>query len=494
MLTAVLTSVVILLLASLHAARRSEAAGQPNIVLVLTDDQTSESFDRKYMPQLNRLVAARGLVFTRYYNTFPLCCPSRASILRGQYAHNTGVNNNGPPEGGYFRFLKNGLHQDHLGLWLSRAGYRTGFFGKFLNGYGVDDNRVIGGWNTWFVGNTIDQPYYHYRVNSNGTDLFFGGGDDNYFTNVVAKRTLSFIRNSSQAGKPFFAFVSPYSPHSPSTPAKIHAGRFAAEPFPIRPNYDEAAIADKPSYIRALPRVSADMQKQIRLNWRKRLEANLSVDDFIGQLFATLQDLGEQNNTYVFVTTDNGFERGEHRIITGKSLPYDESLRTKLFVVGPGIRQGASSAALVANIDLAPTFAELASAVIPSYVDGRSLAPLFTGELGWRNALYATGFPPVTTEGDPTDVTSEQFRSLITRHYIYTIYPKTGESEMYDFRADPFELENIASKAGSEFRSKAEELIRDFRACTAASCREVEDGLLPAPPVSAAGSPLRGRE
>jgi arylsulfatase A-like enzyme len=251
--------------------------------------------------------------------------------------------------------------------------------------------------------------------------------------------------------------------------------------------------------------------------YRKRLQSMLSVDDMIKDLIKALHDSGELDNTYIVFTSDNGFHLGQHRLGAGKWTPYEEDIRIPLIVRGPGVPEGETLHHLVLNNDLAPTFADLAGAEPPSFVDGRSLVPLLTEDptplKDWRQRFVIESVaersgvpqPPFITEstvvplltGDPlpsnwrrTSAASAQsseewgrpwLKALRTNNYLYVDY-KTGEHELYDLRKDPYELNNMYATARPEITQRLEAQLDALRQCSAAECRAAESDQPGKPP------------
>ncbi|MFI5047382.1 MAG: sulfatase-like hydrolase/transferase, partial [Acidimicrobiia bacterium] len=209
----------VLVPADAHAAA-SVPAARPNIVFVLTDDMTTS--DLAWMPTTQRLIADRGVSFDESFVNDPACCPSRATMLTGKYAHNTGVYSNGGTNGGFETAHANGLEQDTFATRLQHAGYRTGLFGKYLNGYpnGVAPEWVPPGWTRW-VSPVAGDPYseYDYAVNVDGHVVNHGATPDDYGTTVYSRAARTFLRTSARRGKPFFAALTVYAPHLPAVPA-----------------------------------------------------------------------------------------------------------------------------------------------------------------------------------------------------------------------------------------------------------------------------------
>jgi N-acetylglucosamine-6-sulfatase len=418
---------------------------RPNIVVIMTDDQTLESM--RVMGGVKRSLAAGGTTFERAFVSNALCCPSRATLFSGQYSHNHGVIGNQPPDGGYERLDKS----NWLPVWLQRAGYRTVHIGKFLNRYGIRNPvEVPPGWSEWYA--SVDPSTYSffgYTLNENGL-LNTYGLDVNpiyYSTDYYAERALSVIRRMGDTRTPFFlslAFLAPHSggPSDPDDPAGLvtpspaprHAGRFAGERLPGDPSYNEADLSDKPSFIQVLPPITAARAAAIDENYQQRLESLLAVDEAVVRLVDTLRAERELDNTLILFTSDNGFFHGEHRVALGKVLVYEPSIRVPLIMRGPGVPEGERRRQLVTNADLAPTILEAAGAKPGKPQDGRSLFPLLEDRgLEWGRDLLIEGAPGVNQPA---------FDALRTYRYVY-VQHTTGERELYDLERDPHQLTSL---------------------------------------------------
>lgn len=433
---------------------------RPNIVVVITDDQDAGSL--RVMPSVRRLLADRGSTFAKNHASFPLCCPSRATFVTGQYAHNHGVMSNKPPTGGY-QALRN--RRRTLGVWLQRAGYRTGFVGKYLNGYGLDgDAAVPPGWSRWVVPMGLDELLmYGYRLNRDGAVRRYGNRARDYQTDVLAREATSFIRATGR--KPFFLVLSTLAPHDEldtidtgardPRPAPRHYGTFADVRPPQAPSWDEADLSDKPTSVRRAARreVALDSEEFLA-GYRGRLESLLAVDEAVKQLVATLRASGELDDTVIMFTSDNGYLLGEHGLV-GKARPYEEATRVPLIVRGPGFPVGVNRA-LTANLDLAPTILALAGAEANRELDGISLVELARD--------------PDAAPGRAIVIETESRVGLRTRRYFYLEHRK-GERELYDMRRDPFQLENVAGDPayGTVISSLAEALAA-LRECAGREC------------------------
>jgi N-acetylglucosamine-6-sulfatase len=428
------------LIASAQTAGASVSAQEstrPNVILIVTDDQRSGTVSR-YQPAVRSLIGAQGITFSNAVVTNPLCCPSRASILTGLYPHSHGVYGNKAATG--FSAFDD---RSTIATWMHDAGYRTALIGKYLNGYGEvypNGDYVPPGWDRWF--SFLDTAYYDYSVSDDGQRVEFGSAPEDYSTDVLTDVADSFIRNSDG---PFFLYLAYNAPHEPFVPSPDHAGTFADLPSYRSPSWNERDVDDKPAWVRRLPRLSPEEQARQDALRRAQLETLLSVQDGVQRLVSTLDELGELSDTLIVYTSDNGFQWGEHRI-WGKNVAYRNSTDVPLLMrddamIPPDLVQDQ----VVANIDIAPTIAELAGVPTPP-TDGLSLAPLFdpTGALSRVRVLIEHGLggksPPLCAVRDDTE--------------FYVRYA-TGEEEYYDLTLDPYELDNAAYDPTSRDRVRA---------------------------------------
>ena len=363
---------------------------RPNVVVVMTDDQTVESL--RVMPRVDSMLRDEGVEFTNNFASNPLCCPSRATYLTGQYPHNHGVLRNVAPNGGYAALDGSST----LPVWLQRAGYATVHIGKYLNGYGREDPaEVPPGWDEW-RGSVDPTTYsmYGYTLNENGALTTYGDPDVEdpaaYQTDVYARKAVDVIERRAPDERPFFLSVAPLAPHGESDlgaddppdgepgprAAPRHEGAFAAEPLPQPPSFNEADLSDKPAEIQALPPIGPNAAATIATRYRNRLETLLAVDDMVGAIVTALRRAGELDETVIVFTSDNGFLHGEHRIRQGKQHLYEESIRVPLIIRAPDLPEGATRTQPVANVDLAATILDYAEADGERAPDGRSLRRL----------------------------------------------------------------------------------------------------------------------
>jgi N-acetylglucosamine-6-sulfatase len=414
------------------AAPPAAALVRPDVVLVLTDDQSMEAIER--MPYVSSRTDWH--TFTRAFVNNSLCCPARATTLTGQYDTHTGVVHN----------LATGAFRDSetLAVWLQRAGYRTGLYGKYLNNYpaifGKGDAYVPPGWNDWraVFGNLLSQ--YNYNMNENGVVRRYGSTAADYLVDVLRQRAVDFIRSTS-ATQPLFVYFAPTSTHEPWVAAPRHQGRFAGVTMPRYPNSNEADVSDKPAWVRALPRLDMTVQDNHR---RRAWRAALAVDDAVREIDTALAAAGRQDNTVFIFTTDNGYSFGAHRWAI-KRCEYEECHHVPLLIRYPGGPTG-TDGRLVSNVDLAPTVADLAGATPAIPQDGRSLVPLLTGATvsGWRTGVLQH-WPGGDQQGKNADRPVPASYGIRTANHRY-VELATGEKELYDLRTDPFELQNVANR------------------------------------------------
>ncbi|HEX9653472.1 MAG TPA: sulfatase, partial [bacterium] len=437
------------------------ASDPPNIILILTDDQDIESI--AFMPHLQALLIDRGMTFTHYFANVPLCCPARVSTLRGQYAHNHQVLTNRSPDGGFEKFRDLGHESSTVATWLQDAGYRTVLIGKYLNGYPAGNQTYVPpGWDEWY--GLVSGLYVNYQLNENGQVVAYDSRQQNYETDVLTRKATDFIRRMAPVA-PFFIYLVPNAPHAPITPAPRHQNEFAGVMAPRPPSFNESDVSDKPAWVQNLLPLTADDISQIDEDYRERLRSLLAVDDMIRSIVDTLAALNELDQTYIFFSSDNGFHQGDHRIVLGKNTTYEESIHLPLIVRGPGVPAGEVQPRLASVIDLAPTFAELAVAETPEFVDGRSLVPLLNSASppgSWRTAVLVEHWVN-RDEGIP------EFQGLRSSSQIYVEYD-TNEREFYDLQNDPFELENVHATTDGALLAQFAARLDSLRQCAGADC------------------------
>jgi len=458
----------------------AEARTAPNFVVILVDDLDSASVP--FMPAVNHLLVKQGTTFSRFFATTPLCCPSRASILRGQYAHNHRVLRNTGDDAGFTALHESGQESETVASELDAAGYETALIGKYLNGYPSprdESSYIPPGWDFWVAGIGHDAyNSFNYDLNVNGETVHHGNDARDYMTDVLAAHALDFLDQSAGSHQPFFLYLAPYAPHSPATPAPRHRGMFAGESAPRTPAFNERNIRDKPEWVRSSP-MSDERIARIDSDYRKRLESLMAVDEMVDVVVQRLDEAGALENTYILFLSDNGYFMGEHRQPHGKDAPYDGASRIPLIVRGPGIAAGTSVDEIVLNIDLFPTIAELAGIAAPPFVDGHSIAPLLAGsDRGWRDVVLIEGFGKETESNEGTETSTPPFRALRSKEILFTEY-ETGERELYNLREDPYELTNIARQAPKSLLREYSRRLDALSGCAGSECARLEDDPIP---------------
>lgn len=450
-----------------------EPDSRPNIVILMTDDQTLRSM--RAMPRTRALIGDAGATFVNSFVNNPRCCPSRATFLTGQYSHNHGVLTNGPPLGGWGRLQGT---SNWLPSWLQRAGYRTAHVGKFLNNYGsADPHELPPGWDEWYA--TVDPTtyrYFGYTVNENGALRSYGRDEDPqwYSTDFVSRRSAEIVERLSPSAQPYFlsvAFLAPHTgaPREPGDPLSLgtpavaprHRGAFAAAQLPQPASFDEADVSDKPPMFRR-PRLGARAVTEITALYRQRLESLIAVDEGVERIVAALRDAGELERTLIVFTSDNGYLSGEHRLPHGKANIYEPAIRVPLMLRGPGVPSAVRRSQLVTNADLAPTILEAAAAPPGRVQDGRSLLPLAREpDLGRHRSLLievAKGATMRTT-------------AIRTPRWVYAEHA-SGATELYDLRTDPQELRSLhARPALARIRQTLAMRLAALRLCAGNECR-----------------------
>ena len=478
---------------------------RPNLIIILTDDLDLKLDTITHMPILQSELVNQGTSFEHFLVTDAVCCPSRVTYLRGQYLHNHQVYTNTAPSGSFEKFYFLGSEASTLATWLQAAGYQSGFFGKYLNGYPNRDQRtyIPPGWHEWYAP-IKGKPYVglEYEMNENGKQIYYDSNPEDYMTDVLSRKAVDFIQRSANSPDPIFIYIATFAPHEPARPAERHAETLSGVIAPRTPSFNEEDVSDKPGGIRFDPPLTEEQIIKIDEDYRARAETMLAVDEMIAAVLIALQESGRLENSYIVFTSDNGYHLGQHRMKSGKATAYEEDIHVPFIVRGPGVPSGVVVSDYIAgNVDLAPTFAELAGVIAPDFVDGRSLVPLLHGESlpeSWRKAYlvehYAmkekdegiepelvmveySDFPDASGIPSPDqDELVKAYAALVTAHYKYVEYAD-GFRELYDLQADPYELENQAALAASELVEELAAWLHAMEACSGNSCRQVEVGL-----------------
>jgi N-acetylglucosamine-6-sulfatase len=531
------------LLAAVWQRADATAAGPqpPSFLVIQTDDQTLESLYASFrtpairaMPNTVDMIGKRGMTFSRYYVSYPLCCPSRVSMLTGRYAHNHGVKGNVQPNGGYSGFAFRAAASHNVATWLQGAGYRTIHVGKALNGYGDEPydsgTSVPPGWNAWHSVLKADTNHYFYgySLNNDGTvegpfgdsgsweTREYGVRDDIgcpyaplnglpcfYETDTLTNYAIQGLQETSPE-QPFYLQLDYTAPHGDfrrpagPEPAPRHYDWFKGAPMPHSRSegFAEGNVSDKPSFIRGSEYLTLGEIHTYRIYWNKQLEALRAIDDGVKLLMDTLGSQHRLRNTYVIFTSDNGFFFGEHRLIGGKFLAYEPATHLPFLIRGPHIRAGSESGELVQNIDVAPTVLELAGAQADKSIDGRSLVPFLrdpelrtlrpllyesfveTSDVNENGAIIERGrsgqAAARASRGASASILTppKDYEGIRLGPYKYIAWPN-GEKELYDLEKDPNELNNIVRIPNYfPIRNYLHRELRDLEDCVGRGCSE----------------------
>jgi N-acetylglucosamine-6-sulfatase len=491
------------------------ASKRPNIITILSDDMRTD--DLRWMPNVRRLVEDRGLNFRNSFSPFPLCCPARASLMSGMYAHNHHVFSHVPPYGfGAFDDRRT------LGTSLNEAGYNTLFLGKYVNGYGAQDSKVTGqpsfryvppGWTEWY--GAVSRPaqsgyssggtynYWHTIFNVNGH--IDDSHKHQYQTDVLGKMARDLVVKYHRSPKPFYMYLAPVAPHfgspnekddptgviNPSTgkPEQIKTparpqwvrGRFDAQlprasGMPSDGGPSQANVSALPRPMNQLAELSPQERVAVRTLTRQRAEALFVLDRQVGDLVKTLKATGEYDNTVIMFTSDNGYFLGEHRMRQGKIKPQEPSLRVPFVIAGPGIPHGTRYDPITSP-GLTATVLDLAHARPPHPADGMSVVPSFRRDRGWRvpvvsealetsSVFKAAASHPAPGFDDPR--TSIGIRTARWKFVRYN----DGDGELYDLAKDPNELTNrFGEPRYAHIQAELQQLWVAYKDCHGASCR-----------------------
>jgi arylsulfatase A-like enzyme len=454
------------------AAAREPTATQPNIVVIMVDDQpVLDGRLLRYEPVVRDQIAAQGATFTDFHSESPLCCPARVGYWTGQHTHNHGVTEN---VAGLFNPTMT------LATQLHAIGYRTMLAGKYLNGYAAAPGpwlapHVPPGWDDWAAMGT--PAYYDYTLYENGGQTEqHGSQPQDYSTDVIASHAVTMIQNAPPS-QPIFAWIAPFSAHTPFTPAPRYSGAQcdAADRWWDPPSYNEADVTDKPAWLQAIPLLPSGRGFDLTDLCRQMM----GVNDLVTQVIDALQATGRLQSTLLVYAGDNGMEEGEHRLV-GKTAPY--ITQVPFILRWPGVvAPDTTIAERLQNIDLAPTLCAIAGCTLGPYPngqatpDGTSFLPLLDGSGTLTRPAVLDEMPAAPTKRSVSD--TPPWEAVITTaesplarmrcasaaqhgcRWHYIVYPSTGEEELYDDSGgpcyawspgdpgDPCELQNVAHRA-----------------------------------------------
>jgi len=462
----------------------------PNVLVIMTDDQTYESM--RVMSRTNELIGRQGTVFSSYYVSFPNCCPSRATYLTGQYAHNNGVRDNLPPLGGWAALKPD----ETVPVWMQRAGYRTAHIGKYLNLWGStgqDDKVGAGditpppGYDHWFgLIDPTTYDYFNYSVSVNGERFQWGDRPEDYQTDVLGQEVVNTVTRFGAEGKPWFVSFTPLAPHTgggvESSPTAIdlwqfpvaaprHQGMFKGEPITRGPAWNEADVSKKPAEIRKQPPIDANFDATQIDTTRREYEALQAVDEAVEKIINTLRDTGQLDNTLILFTSDNGSFHGEHRIPYGKTKLYEEASHVPFMMRGPGVPVGVVAQQFAGNVDLAPTILAAASGTAGVALDGRDLRPLASDStLGTNRSMLLENW---------ITYTSDRTWALRGGQWYYSTW-SNGDRELYDMSRDPYQVNNVVNEPSyAAVVASLDARLNVLKTCAGATCEDSDASRAP---------------
>jgi arylsulfatase A-like enzyme len=416
-----------LLAAALLLAIGSPAAiaadARPNVLVIVTDDQSRGTVTPAVMPFTYRTFVERGRSYPNFTVSDPLCCPSRAAIMTGRYGHSNGVKGNG-------RYVRPLDHASTVQRYLHRAGYRTGQVGRFFNGWPADRPPPYFDFWATAVTDPAQGGARHVGVRFNtrgrGVEPILGWADD-----YIARQAAAFIARGDDA-RPWFLYVAPTTPHAPYAPRPA----YATAPLPALPDPPvEADLTDKhPSIARHQTRPG-----HARRTRRAELRLLMGTDDLVQEVMTAVRRERELAQTLVVYVSDNGYMHGEHGLL-GKRLPYTAAVSVPFHVHWRGhVAPGSTDDRLVSNVDIAPTILAAAGfrRGLRYPLDGRDVL-----DTAWQrgSALLEHWRLPRTNW-------HQRFYSLRTADWQYIEYrdrhDAVGFREYYDLDRDPYELDNV---------------------------------------------------
>lgn len=452
-----------LLLGSTAAACSAAPAPRPNFVFILIDDLRYNALNcmgLSFMktPNIDR-IAREGMNFANTFVVTSLCSPSRACFLTGQYAHTHGVTDNTNHNEISHKLVT-------FPKLLRDSGYETAYIGKIHMG---NDDAPRPGFDRWvsFKGQGV---YENPPMNVDGKQENAQG----YMTDLLNGHALEFLNRKRQ--NPFCLYLAHKAVHGPFTPAERHKDLYAGQAIPRKASVKDS-LAGKPVLQRAVsvpaaPKKAAKKQGEGQrpggpsdetiLN---QLRCVSAIDDGVGQIYDSLAKTGQLDNTVFVFTSDNGYLWGEHGL-GDKRACYEESIRIPMVARYPRlIKPGRTARQDALNIDIAPTFLELAGVQIPAAVQGRSLVPVMRGNpAGWRQSIFMEYFEEAQFQRIPT------WQGVRTARWKYARYPNlTGMDELYDLQSDPEEMKNLiadpsAQTALKEMQAELDRLLKETKA------------------------------
>ncbi|XP_069038160.1 glucosamine (N-acetyl)-6-sulfatase (Sanfilippo disease IIID), b isoform X1 [Lepisosteus oculatus] len=481
------------------ALRCAEGTKLSNIVLILTDDQDVVLGGMIPMRKAQALIGDAGASFSNAFTVTPLCCPSRSSVLSGKYPHNHGVRNNSLNGNCSSADWQRTQEPQAFPVYLQKRSYQTFFAGKYLNQYGKPQaggvSHVPPGWHQWhgLVGNS---QYYNYTLSVNGKEEKHGDQyKTDYLTDLIVDRSLRFL---DQRRYPFFMMLAPPAPHSPWTSAPQYQNTFGNIKAPRDGSFNKPGGKDKHWLLRQPHNPMTNSSINFLDNaFRRRWQTLLSVDDLVEKVVQKLEDLKQLNDTYIFYTSDHGYHTGQFSLPIDKRQLYEFDIRVPLLVRGPGIKPKQTLQAPVLNIDLGPTFLDIAGVnVSQTPMDGQSFLPFMapslrngsvrpyflvehTGEGHSDQDPACPSLGPGLSQCFPDCVCEDAFnntyacvRTLSDYNLQYCEFADSESFvEVYNLTSDPHQLENVVKKVDPTLLQTMNQRLIKLQSCLGESCR-----------------------
>lgn len=531
-----IVSLVFMVALMLQLAPASLALGKDsreNVIVLMLDDMNNAHFqallDGGFIPNIEKYILGHGVNFTNSFVTNALCCPSRATLLTGQYTKNHGILVGSQGISQWLKDQKPFAEPDQeyntLTTWLHGVGYKTALIGKYLNRYGIFTKQtyVPPGYDFWrALVEPSNYKVYDYKVNENGKLRDFGFKNSDYQTDVLADYAKQFIRMHTGTfdKDPFFMIVTPIAPHvevplsaflketedytdhfaETIRPARRHAhlvdGDLSNGEMPDlvhTPAFNEFDLSDKPAFVQALPLLDNLDFDNVNKQFKDQLASIIAVDDMVGEMVSLLKNRGEFENTTIIFTSDNGYLHGQHRL-SSKLFAYEESIRVPLIISRLGRMDVGDCPAIALNNDLAATIADIADVEPGRDVDGRSLMSLIkdTNSKGDRRQFMIEHYNELDLDevslGDLSPPLYKAVRFLNdTKDELYVEWYEESENdsallpgeitfkEYYNLKTDPDQMNSNPSVLSSSSHTALEYFLDEFKDCVGASCRYLED-------------------